>query len=158
MSLVTMLIYERPGPPSRCSCRARQGKSFILNQLLQVTGGFQIGSTTRPCTKGLWMWSTPQKRVDEDGKEYHIVRPENDSCCRHSSLCRDRACQQQQQPLAGVLPAASEPATTATSNGRLGPENSMPAAEPARYFCSNQDQCYYTDLQLAGLGCCECGV
>jgi hypothetical protein len=20
------------------------------------------------------MWSTPQKRVDEDGKEYHIVR------------------------------------------------------------------------------------
>ncbi|WIA21574.1 hypothetical protein OEZ85_000766 [Tetradesmus obliquus] len=53
--------------------RARQGKSFILNQLLQVTGGFQIGSTTRPCTKGLWMWSTPQKRVDEDGKEYHIV-------------------------------------------------------------------------------------
>lgn len=54
--------------------RARQGKSFILNQLLQVTGGFQIGSTTRPCTKGLWMWSTPQKRVDEDNNEHHVVR------------------------------------------------------------------------------------
>lgn len=53
--------------------RARQGKSFILNQLLQVTGGFQIGSTTRPCTKGLWMWSSPQRRLDDAGKEYHIV-------------------------------------------------------------------------------------
>eukprot|EP00775_Hariotina_reticulata_P003802 gene3802-4059_t len=53
--------------------RARQGKSFILNQLLQVTGGFQIGSTTRPCTKGLWMWSTPQRRVDAAGKEFYIV-------------------------------------------------------------------------------------
>lgn len=50
-----------------------QGKSFILNQLLQVTGGFQIGSTTRPCTKGLWMWSSPQRRLDDAGKEYHIV-------------------------------------------------------------------------------------
>jgi hypothetical protein len=53
--------------------RARQGKSFILNQLLSVTGGFQIGSTTRPCTKGLWMWSAPQKRTDADGNTYHIV-------------------------------------------------------------------------------------
>ncbi|KAF8059668.1 Gbp5 [Scenedesmus sp. PABB004] len=53
--------------------RARQGKSFILNQLLQVTGGFQIGSTHRPCTKGLWMWSAPQRRVDAAGREYHVV-------------------------------------------------------------------------------------
>lgn len=72
--LVTKLACAPSASTSVCSCRARQGKSFILNQLLQVTGGFQIGSTTRPCTKGLWMWSTPQKRVDEDGKEYHIVR------------------------------------------------------------------------------------
>jgi hypothetical protein len=50
-----------------------QGKSFILNQLLQTTGGFQIGSTTRPCTKGLWMWSSPQRRLDDAGREYHIV-------------------------------------------------------------------------------------
>jgi len=56
-----------------CCCMSAQGKSFILNQLLQVTGGFQIGSTTRPCTKGLWMWSSPQRRLDDAGKEYHIV-------------------------------------------------------------------------------------
>ncbi|KIZ05610.1 Interferon-induced guanylate-binding protein 2 [Monoraphidium neglectum] len=53
--------------------RARQGKSFILNQLLSVTAGFQIGSTHRPCTKGLWMWSTPQARTDADGNPYHLV-------------------------------------------------------------------------------------
>jgi hypothetical protein len=39
-------LSARLPPPPR-----PQGKSFILNQLLEVTGGFQIGSTTRPCTK-----------------------------------------------------------------------------------------------------------
>jgi hypothetical protein len=50
-----------------------QGKSFILNQLLSVTGGFRIGSTHRPCTKGLWMWSAPQACVDGDGRPLHLV-------------------------------------------------------------------------------------
>lgn len=56
--------------------RARQGKSFILNQLLQQTGGtgFTVGPTHRPCTKGLWMWSSPQRRVSPDGSESHLVR------------------------------------------------------------------------------------
>lgn len=72
--------------------RARQGKSFILNQLLQVTGGFQIGSTTRPCTKGLWMWSSPQRTLDDAGKEYHIVRgrcllPAHSNTPVHSTPC-----------------------------------------------------------------------
>lgn len=31
--------------------RARQGKSFILNQLLGKSGGFQVAPTHRPCTK-----------------------------------------------------------------------------------------------------------
>lgn len=54
--------------------RARQGKSFILNQLLQTSsGGFQVAPTHRPCTKGLWMWSTPQKLTAADGSEYHLV-------------------------------------------------------------------------------------
>lgn len=55
--------------------RARQGKSFILNQLLQQTGshGFTVGPTHRPCTKGLWMWSSPQKRVNADGSESYLV-------------------------------------------------------------------------------------
>lgn len=56
------------------SGRARQGKSFILNQLLQVSGGFTVGSTHRPCTKGVHMWSHPLKREAEDGSAYHLVR------------------------------------------------------------------------------------
>ena len=31
--------------------RARQGKSFILNQLLGQSSGFQVAPTHRPCTK-----------------------------------------------------------------------------------------------------------
>ncbi|XP_002972590.2 guanylate-binding protein 1 [Selaginella moellendorffii] len=53
--------------------RARQGKSFILNQLLGRSSGFQVGPTHRPCTKGLWMWSAPIKRFAPDGTEYNLL-------------------------------------------------------------------------------------
>lgn len=53
--------------------RARQGKSFILNQLLGRSGGFQVAPTHRPCTKGLWMWSTPVERRGADGSKYSLV-------------------------------------------------------------------------------------
>jgi hypothetical protein len=39
----------------------RSGKSFLLNQLLQRTQGFDVGGTTRACTKGVWIWSNPVK-------------------------------------------------------------------------------------------------
>ena len=55
------------------SGRARQGKSFILNQLLGQTSGFTVGPTHRPCTKGLWMWSAPVERNSPDGSRYHLV-------------------------------------------------------------------------------------
>ncbi|KAG1669136.1 hypothetical protein FOA52_002647 [Chlamydomonas sp. UWO 241] len=54
--------------------RARQGKSYILNNLLKHTGnGFTVGPTHRPCTKGLWMWSEPQPRTAPDGTKCHLV-------------------------------------------------------------------------------------
>ena len=34
----------------------RTGKSFLLNRLLGLQEGFDIGPTVNPCTKGLWMW------------------------------------------------------------------------------------------------------
>jgi Guanylate-binding protein, N-terminal domain len=55
------------------SGRARQGKSFILNQLLGRSTGFQVAPSVRPCTKGLWMWSTPIERTLPDGSKYHLV-------------------------------------------------------------------------------------
>ncbi len=37
----------------------RSGKSFIANRLLDQMDGFNIGSSVRSCTKGIWMWSEP---------------------------------------------------------------------------------------------------
>ncbi|KAL6610781.1 hypothetical protein ACP70R_040750 [Stipagrostis hirtigluma subsp. patula] len=66
------LVKGPIGVVSVCG-RARQGKSFVLNQLLGRSSGFQVASTHRPCTKGLWMWSAPLKRTGLDGTEYSLV-------------------------------------------------------------------------------------
>ncbi|KAK3207077.1 hypothetical protein Dsin_021123 [Dipteronia sinensis] len=66
------LVKEPIGVVSVCG-RARQGKSFILNQLLGRSSGFQVASTQRPCTKGLWLWSAPIKRTALDGTEYNLL-------------------------------------------------------------------------------------
>ncbi|TYI04641.1 hypothetical protein ES332_A10G033600v1 [Gossypium tomentosum] len=66
------LVKEPIGVVSVCG-RARQGKSFILNQLLGRSSGFQVASTHRPCTKGLWLWSAPLKRTALDGTEYNLL-------------------------------------------------------------------------------------
>ena len=65
--------------------RARQGKSFILNQLLGRSSGFVVAPTHRPCTKGLWMWSAPVQRVGADGSKHHLVCS---LCGLFSSACR----------------------------------------------------------------------
>ncbi|KAI3958295.1 hypothetical protein MKW92_020739 [Papaver armeniacum] len=50
-ALTTLQLVKGPiGVVSVCG-RARQGKSFILNQLLGRSSGFQVASTHRPCTK-----------------------------------------------------------------------------------------------------------
>jgi len=40
----------------------RTGKSFLLNRVLiekKSSKGFDVGPTIRPCTKGIWLWSSP---------------------------------------------------------------------------------------------------
>lgn len=38
----------------------RTGKSFLLNQLLGLTGtGFRVNPSTTACTEGIWIWSKP---------------------------------------------------------------------------------------------------
>ncbi|GAB4831319.1 hypothetical protein Ancab_005330 [Ancistrocladus abbreviatus] len=69
---VLQLVKQPIGVVSVCG-RARQGKSFILNQLLGRSSGFQVASTHRPCTKGLWLWSAPLKRTALDGTEYNLI-------------------------------------------------------------------------------------
>ncbi|PKA50185.1 hypothetical protein AXF42_Ash020130 [Apostasia shenzhenica] len=72
-AVATLQLVKGPiGVVSVCG-RARQGKSFILNQLLGRSSGFQVASTHKPCTKGLWMWSAPLKRTALDGTEYNLL-------------------------------------------------------------------------------------
>ena len=40
----------------------RTGKSFLLNRVLidkKSQKGFDVGPTIKPCTKGIWLWSSP---------------------------------------------------------------------------------------------------
>lgn len=39
----------------------RTGKSFFMNKVLlsRSKGGFSVGPTINPCTKGLWLWNEP---------------------------------------------------------------------------------------------------
>jgi len=47
----------------------RTGKSFLLNRLLGLQEGFEIGPTVNPCTKGLWIWGQPVQLASD----YHCV-------------------------------------------------------------------------------------
>ncbi|KAG5579276.1 hypothetical protein H5410_049903 [Solanum commersonii] len=69
---ILQLVKEPIGIVSVCG-RARQGKSFILNQLLGRSSGFQVAATHRPCTKGIWLWSSPLRRTALDGTEYNLL-------------------------------------------------------------------------------------
>lgn len=37
----------------------RTGKSYLLNRILDRQSGFEIGSTIKSCTKGIWLWNEP---------------------------------------------------------------------------------------------------
>lgn len=42
----------------------RTGKSFLANRFLKRMKGFEIGATTNPCTKGIWIWNKPIRLND----------------------------------------------------------------------------------------------
>ena len=47
--------------------------AWLLMFTLSSGTGFQVSSTHKPCTKGLWMWSSPVERKNADGSKYHLV-------------------------------------------------------------------------------------
>lgn len=51
----------------------RTGKSFLLNSLISAQEKFTVSSTTRSCTKGLWIWGKPITSVDEEGRLTNIL-------------------------------------------------------------------------------------
>ena len=52
----------------------RTGKSYLLNRvLLNRKGGFGVGPTVNPCTKGIWIWGSPIKGRTFDGKNCNVI-------------------------------------------------------------------------------------
>jgi hypothetical protein len=75
------VLKRIPGPVAVVAVcgRARQGKSFLLNRLISsftgIQAGFEVSPYQRPCTKGLWIYSSPiqMPRPGPDGRKYHLV-------------------------------------------------------------------------------------
>ena len=54
----------------------RTGKSYLLNRMLlnrQKKGGFGVGPSVNPCTKGLWLWGTPISGTTSDGTPVNVL-------------------------------------------------------------------------------------
>ena len=52
----------------------RTGKSYLLNRmLLNRSGGFSVGPSINPCTKGLWMWSKTIQAHTPQGKPLNVL-------------------------------------------------------------------------------------
>lgn len=52
----------------------RTGKSYLLNRLLlNRKGGFGVGPTINPCTKGIWIWGTPLKGFTSTGEPCSVL-------------------------------------------------------------------------------------
>ena len=43
----------------------RSGKSFLLNRFMGKQKGFEIGDSTNPCTKGVWLWGSKDFKWDQ---------------------------------------------------------------------------------------------
>lgn len=69
--------------------RARTGKSFILNQLLGRSAGFRLAHTHRPCTKGIWIWSRPVRRVGPDKEPYHLLLLDSEGIDAYNQTAQD---------------------------------------------------------------------
>ena len=43
----------------------RTGKSYLMNRLIGMQDGFEIGPTVNPCTKGIWIWGQPVQLAED---------------------------------------------------------------------------------------------
>jgi len=52
----------------------RTGKSYLLNRmLLNRAGGFGVGPTINPCTKGIWVWGKPIQGYTPEGDPIQVL-------------------------------------------------------------------------------------
>ena len=56
----------------------RTGKSFFVNRVLldQKKGGFKVGPTINPCTKGLWLWKKTVPSTSNENMDIIMVDTE----------------------------------------------------------------------------------
>jgi hypothetical protein len=47
----------------------RSGKSFLMNRLIGMQDGFEVGPSVNPCTKGIWIWGQPVQL----GEDYYAI-------------------------------------------------------------------------------------
>ncbi|CAI5999233.1 unnamed protein product [Closterium sp. NIES-64] len=72
------LVYKddqgvfRMDPEAVSALRRLRGPLGVV-ALLGRSSGFTVGPTHRPCTKGLWIWSSPVKVTAPDGSSYHLL-------------------------------------------------------------------------------------
>jgi hypothetical protein len=70
------MIRNLPSPIGVISAvgNVKTGKSFLLNRvILDIEGGFAVGSSVDPCTKGLWIWNRPLRRLLPSGKIMNLL-------------------------------------------------------------------------------------
>ncbi|KAG6580239.1 Guanylate-binding protein [Phytophthora cinnamomi] len=51
----------------------RTGKSSMLNWLLDRQSGFRVGPTIERCTRGIWLWGQPQRRLMANGEPVWVL-------------------------------------------------------------------------------------
>lgn len=53
----------------------RTGKSFLLNRVILDTqrGGFGVGPTINPCTKGLWLYTKLIETTTQHGEQFEVL-------------------------------------------------------------------------------------
>jgi len=53
----------------------RTGKSYLLNRVIlnNSSGGFGVGPSINPCTKGLWVWAKPLVGYSENGTKINVI-------------------------------------------------------------------------------------
>jgi hypothetical protein len=89
-------ILQEIGPrPLKIVCIAgpmRRGKSYLMNRLANKQSGFDVGSTVRGCTRGIWSWFIrgDSDYLVESGMVAGPVTRRTISCCWTPRECMIR--------------------------------------------------------------------
>ena len=61
----------------------RTGKSFLLNKVFLKKKGFNVGSSIKACTKGIWLWSNPLLISNSFCEEFPVFLIDTEGLCAY---------------------------------------------------------------------------